>query len=45
MGASGRSKPSKASRISGASNAHESQFMDADEEIFIGRDNILITIA
>jgi cytokinesis protein len=30
-GASGRSKLSKAARISGASNTHESQFMDADE--------------
>jgi cytokinesis protein len=30
-GASGRSKLSKAARISGASNVHESQFMDADE--------------
>jgi cytokinesis protein len=30
-GASGRSKLSKAARISGASNTHKSQFMDADE--------------
>jgi cytokinesis protein len=30
-GAAGRSKLFKASRISGASNVHESQFMDADE--------------